>query len=135
MPKILWNKKLSVDIKEFDDDHKRLVDMLNELFDAITVGKADNVVPKILLDLIAYTKGHFKKEEKAFIKYGYPQYEEHKKIHDDFVKQLDDFKEKFRSGSIPIGIPIFNMLLSWVSEHIMKVDKAYTEYLKNAGME
>ena len=135
MPKILWNKKLSVNISEFDEDHKKLVDMLNELYDAIAVGKADNVVPTILLDLIDYTKVHFKREERAFVKYNYPQYEEHKKIHDDFVKQLEDFKVQFRNGTIPVGIPIFNMLLAWVSEHIMKEDKTYTEYLKNAGME
>jgi len=134
MPRILWNKNLSVHVSVFDEDHKRLIDLLNQLYDAIVIGQVDDVVPSILLELVDYTKVHFKKEERAFEKYNYPQLEEHKKIHSDFVKQLDEFVGLFKSGKASVGIPVFNMLFSWVQDHIMKVDKGYSEFLNNAGL-
>ena len=134
MPKIEWSSKLSVNISVFDDDHQKLVDLLNKLYEAIVMGQVDSVVPMVLLELVDYTKVHFKKEEAAFEKYGYPSFEEHKKVHDDFVKYLDDFVEQYKSGTASVGIPVFNMLFAWVQDHIMKADKAYTEFLTNAGM-
>ena len=83
-----WDDSFSVKVKEIDAQHKRLVDMLNELYDAMRQGKGKEVLGKIIGGLIEYTDVHFKTEEKYFDKFGYPETEAHKKEHSDFVQKV-----------------------------------------------
>ena len=40
MAMFAWNKKYSVNIREIDDEHKRLIIMVGQLHDAMRHGKA-----------------------------------------------------------------------------------------------
>ena len=64
MALIQWNNDLSVNVKEIDTQHQNLIRMINELFDAMKVGKGTEVLGKIFLQLTNYTKTHFQTEEK-----------------------------------------------------------------------
>jgi len=134
MPKVVWFSGFSVKIESFDNEHKGLIDMLNTLYDAITIGKDNNVLPNILQELMVYTETHFKNEERAFERYNYPKYVEHKKEHDDFIKQLEDFYEKFSEGKASLSVDVFNMVHEWVKNHMMQSDKEYSGFLYNAGV-
>ena len=134
MPKIVWFSGFSVKIEQFDDEHKRLVQLLNNLYDAMPLGVANKILPTILHELVNYTKTHFKNEEAAFEKYNYPDAEAHKKEHDAFGKKLDRFYKSFNEGSVTLSEDVFNMLHEWVKDHIMQSDKAYTRFLNEAGM-
>jgi len=50
-----WSSELSVDFEEIDNDHKRLVEMLNFLSDAVTHAKEDAAIGQLLDDLLGYT--------------------------------------------------------------------------------
>lgn len=52
--------------------HKKLVSMVNEMYQAMSQGKGNDVVGKVLNDLIAYTRTHFAAEEKLMQTNGYP---------------------------------------------------------------
>jgi len=54
-----WNDAYSVGVEEIDNQHKGLVNNLNELFDAMSIGKANDVLGKILDQLIRYAQIHF----------------------------------------------------------------------------
>lgn len=79
MALITWNENYSVKVKQFDDQHKKLIDMINELHDAMKVGKGKDVMEKILAGLIQYTVTHFANEERLMKQHNYPDYEQHKK--------------------------------------------------------
>ena len=61
MALINWNESLSVNVKEIDLQHKKLIDMNNELNEAMKLGKGKDALGKIVNGLISYTATHFKK--------------------------------------------------------------------------
>lgn len=73
-----WDDLGSVNIERIDNQHKKLVSYLNELFEAMRAGKGNEVLEKILNALLSYTNTHFASEEKLTQTHGYPGYLFHK---------------------------------------------------------
>ena len=135
MPLMAWNDKMSVGIPSIDDQHKKLVGMLNDLFDAVQAGKGKDVLGKILDNLIEYTKSHFGYEEKLFAQHGYPETEPHKKEHADLAHQVLDVQKKYHSGATAtLSMEVMNFLKNWLIKHIQGSDKKYGPYLASKGV-
>lgn len=132
---ISWSDNLSVGIRAFDQHHQHLVELINNLHDAMATGKGSGILGKILTELADYTVYHFKAEEALFHKHGYPGYDEHKKNHDDLTNQVLDFKAKFEAGEMVISIEIMKFLTDWLTNHILGADKAYVPFLKSKGID
>ncbi|MGZ6208055.1 MAG: bacteriohemerythrin, partial [Syntrophales bacterium] len=62
MALITWTDALSVNIKETDTQHRRLIDLINKLHDSMKVGKGNDVLGPILSDPVKYTVSHFSTE-------------------------------------------------------------------------
>ena len=139
MPLIEWNNDLSVNIPIIDDQHKKLISYLNDLYSHMKVGKGREIIGEMLNKLIEYTKFHFKTEEDFFNKFNYPEKEEHEKEHNFFIEKIstiyNDFSNAKLSDSITslttATIKTFNFLYQWVSNHIMQTDKKYESFLKD----
>ena len=71
MPLMQWNEKMSVGVSTFDNEHKKLIDLVNALHDGIQANRTPDVLGKVLDGLISYTATHFKHEEEFFAKSGY----------------------------------------------------------------
>ncbi len=131
---INWSEELSVGIESIDNQHKKLVNMINALNEALVEGKARDVLVKIFNGLVVYTDKHFKYEEALFAQHGYQDAAEHKAQHDALVKQVLELKSKLDDGNFMIGVEVMAFLKEWLTEHIMKTDKAYTVHLTGAGV-
>lgn len=131
---INWDEKLSVNIKDIDWQHKRLVDLINTLHDAMKVGKGPDIMAKIFTELLDYTVYHFGTEEKLFQRYDYPDYAGHKKEHDDLTKQAIELKKKFDSNKLAITMDTMEFLQNWLKNHIMGTDKKYSSFLNSKGV-
>jgi hemerythrin len=130
-----WNEKMSVGVAVIDDEHKKLVAMLNDLYDGVQAGKGAAALGKVLDGLIAYTAAHFKHEEEFFAKTGYPAAAAHKKEHDDLTKQVLDVQAKYKSGvSGTLSLEVMNFLKTWLIKHIQGSDKAYGPHLNSKGI-
>lgn len=134
MALFVWDEKYSVNVAEFNGHHKRLIDLINELGDAMSSGKGREVLGKILDSLAEYTKMHFQAEEKLMIAKGYKGYDEHKKEHDRFVAQVVDLKGKLAVGSLSVTLETMNFLKKWLTGHIMGIDKKYTAFFNEKGI-
>ena len=135
MPLITWTEKLSVGVKILDDDHKKLVAMINSLFDGISSGTGKEVLGPTLDELVSYTKTHFVHEEDFFAKSHYPAAAEHKKEHDDLTKQVLKVQEKFKAGAATIlTLELMNFLKSWLVTHIQGADMKYKQHLNANGI-
>jgi hemerythrin-like metal-binding protein len=128
-----WSDSLSVGVKASDDDHKKLIDMLNRLYEGMKNGQGKEVVGKVLHDLIRYTKFHFAREEEFFAKTGYPALE-HKREHAELVKQAEELQSRHKSGECALSIATLDFLKDWLIIHIQGTDKKYTEHLTAAGI-
>jgi len=134
MALITWSDTLSVKVKQFDDQHKKLVDMVNQLFDAMKTGKGSQVMGDILKQLIAYTQTHFAAEERLLKQYAYPDFEAHKKEHNALVMQVLDLQKQFQEGKPVLTQNIMTFLRDWLSRHIQGDDKKYGIFLNGKGV-
>lgn len=130
-----WNEKMSVGVSMFDTEHKKLIDLVNELHDGIQAGKAPDSLAKVLAGLITYTATHFKHEEEFFAKTGYPASADHKKEHDDLTKQVLDIQAKVAAGATGmLSLEVLAFLKKWLINHIQGSDKKYGPHLNAKGI-
>jgi hemerythrin len=134
MALMTWNNGLSVNIKEIDVQHKKLIELINQLHGAMGEGKGKEASGKILSDLIYYTVSHFTYEEKLFKQYGYSEYEAHRKEHEDLTSQVKDFKSQFDKGTLGLTLKLMTFLKDWLNKHILGTDKKYVAFLNSKGV-
>ncbi len=129
-----WKDSFSVSVADIDKQHHKLVDMLNELHDAMQQGKGADALEQILNNMAEYTVVHFKDEEALMKKYGYPRYEEHKALHDAFVEKVAGFQEQLKQKKILLSLSVSSFLRDWLQEHILKVDMDYSQFFQDKGV-
>ncbi|MBF0458179.1 MAG: hemerythrin family protein [Nitrospirae bacterium] len=134
MPLITWNDSLSVYIKEFDDHHKKIVKLLNALYNAVLIKKGGSVIEPVIGELIDYTRYHFAAEEKVMQRHSFPWFHGHKLEHDELTAQVLEFQKKFKEGKAMVDLSLLNFLKDWLTKHIMGTDKKYTVFLKEKGV-
>jgi len=134
MALVEWSDTYVVNVREVDNQHKRLVTLVNELHDAVQTGKAKEVMGKVLGDLVNYTVYHFATEERFFDIYNYPDSESHKKQHTDLIEQITTLQKKYESGEKSITIDVMNYLHDWLHNHIVGSDKLFGPFLNSKGI-
>ncbi len=133
MALISWNKLYSVKISKFDEQHKELIRLINELHDAMMQSKTQEVMSNILLRLSDYTIFHFSDEEKLMEEYSYPDYLRHKSSHLELISQVKGIIKKHDDG-ILINTEVMHFLKHWLSNHILVEDKEYGSFFNSNGI-
>ncbi len=133
-PLIEWSKKYSVDVQEIDEQHKKLIEIINDLFAAFKKGKARLILREILDKMMQYADYHFKTEEELLNQCHYAELEKHKKQHDEFIKKVNKFYNDYKGGKISVTYDVINFLRDWILQHIKKSDKNYMQCMKDAGI-
>ena len=131
---VTWSDDLNVGIQEIDEQHKVLISLLNELNEAIQQGCGKEVRIEVLNKLIEYTRTHFTVEESLMRILGYSKYEEHKQEHENLISQVLAFREKFMNEPNVSSYDLLFFLKQWLSNHIMKADKAYEKHFVKMGV-
>lgn len=130
---IEWSRSYSVSVDTMDQEHQRLVDLINELYSAMCSGHGKSAVSSVLDNLIEYTKTHFAHEEKLMQKTNYPDYEAQKKAHEALVSQVMDAKQKLADGTV-LSQEVMSFLKSWLINHIQGMDQKYGEHMNKNGV-
>lgn len=137
MVRIEWNEGLATGVELIDEQHKMLLDKLNDISEAIENQTGVNAITKTLDFMMDYTDFHFGTEEKTMEKTKYPRIEYHKKMHKEFVDTLksmtQDFQEDGATERLAESVNIF--LFDWLVVHIKGVDGALGKWLNENGHE
>jgi hemerythrin len=135
MPLLTWNERMSVGVATLDQDHQKLVSMLNDLHDQIYAGHGVESVGKTLDGLIAYTAGHFANEERFFAQTNYPAAAAHHKEHADLTQQVLAVRHKYMEGATEaLSMEVLSFLKDWLLHHIQGSDKKYSSHLNANGI-
>jgi hemerythrin-like metal-binding protein len=130
-----WNENLKTGIDSIDAQHRKLVDMLNQLYDGFQKGLGRKVVGIVLDGLISYTSTHFKFEEDIFDRTGYAETPQHKKEHAALVDKVLKVQESFRTDpNAALSEEVMVFLRNWLTNHIMGTDKRYVPHMKSKGI-
>jgi hemerythrin-like metal-binding protein len=116
-----------------DADHKRLVELSNDLVKTVTESRSRDEVGKALSGLIAYTAEHFAREEEIWQKNGLPSFEEHKQIHAELVAKVLAYEADFKAGKSEIGDDLLSFVRSWLVDHVFQTDKVAVLKIRKAG--
>lgn len=120
-----WTPDLELGIKVIDDQHKRIIDYINELDQANQTGNMEQT-NHALEGLLDYTITHFEFEEELQAKAEYPFLKAHQRVHEIFMKRVAGFRERADKGE-NVTPELLSMLKIWLSSHIKGDDKDYAE--------
>jgi hemerythrin len=131
----LWKPEYSADIVEIDNQHKKIIEMLNMLYSAFMNKEHNQKVGSIIKQLEEYTIYHFSTEEKYFFLYDYENRQEHISAHENFKQKVGTFREEFEKNNSVLTFTIINFLKDWLNKHILVEDKKYCKCFKENGVE
>ena len=129
-----WGPNFCIGIKEIDDQHKVLVDIINKLYAAFGSNNNKKEIRKNLKELVDYTVYHFGNEEKYFKEFDYKDTQQHVQQHHKFVEKIKNFANEFENGDATVSLDIINFLKDWLINHILKIDSRYVSFLKEHGI-
>lgn len=129
-----WKEGYQTGIAKIDAQHRKLVDYLNELYDAMKAGKGKDALEHTFKGLLDYTRTHFAAEEGLMKLYRYPDYEAHRDVHAKLAVHVQKLYQQFQAGTIGSPIQITNFLKDWLNKHIMGTDQKYVPHLKSKGL-
>ncbi|MFZ5981389.1 MAG: bacteriohemerythrin [Candidatus Zixiibacteriota bacterium] len=129
MSLINWDENFSIHNEKIDNQHKRLIAIINQLHDAIVNGNAKDVLGNIISDLYDYAKVHFSSEEALFEKYNYSKIEEHKKSHRILCLSVERYQDMFYKNKLSVN-EFANFMANWLIDHLMVEDREFGQTLK-----
>jgi len=128
---VVWENKYATGIELIDGQHKQLVELTNELYLACFAGEEalSTVFKDAMSKMVEYVRFHFTAELKLLHEINYPDYHNHKKMHDDLVHDILDAAKDFNEGKRFVPNNFVNTLKDWVFGHIAVYDKIYAAYI------
>ena len=133
--KVHWENSYSIGIKSIDIQHKKLFELVNKLFELEDNANVKEEIREILYAFSDYTVVHFKDEEAYMASIGYPQLQEHKKIHEHIIEGLSQIIHTPASLNI-IKTKMRVLAKRILIEHIVEEDHKIALYAKsNTGSE
>ncbi len=129
-----WNDSYSVKVAQCDRQHQKLFEIINQLANAMRIGKGRETVDQTLNEMLEYTQTHFRDEEELLEKTNYPQLAAHQEMHRRFVAKVKSLQNLAKSGKTASSMQVLNLAREWLVNHIQKADKQYSAHLNAAGI-
>jgi hemerythrin-like metal-binding protein len=132
MTVINWGQLFVLGFGDIDDQHHRMIDLINEFDDAMRAGRNQDVLASIFHDLTHYTVHHFAFEEQLMDEYRIRSAPAHKAEHELLKANLAAFHTKIESGSAT-GDAFMALLRAWLGDHTLSTDQTLTRELLAVG--
>jgi hemerythrin len=131
-----WTEDLAVGVSTIDSQHKELFKRINNLVAAIKQHRCKEEIDGTLKFLDEYARFHFTEEEKRMQEAGYGGLEEHRKHHAVYLRNISELKEqaslpRVQGASYDLSATTNQVVVDWIVDHIMKIDKKFGEYMRS----
>lgn len=130
MAKFIWTDQLNVGIEVIDQQHRRIVEYINQLDDARSNNYSREEIGFLVNEFVDYTISHFGFEESLQEEAGYPFLKAHQKVHELFTKRVADFQTRYNNGE-DVTKGLNSLLVTWLFNHIKRDDNDYVETVKS----
>lgn len=132
---VAWKDELSVGINSIDDDHKKLLTLINNLETAVHYPTGEAFERQALQELVNYTKYHFEREEQMMLDTNYSDYEPHKRQHEEMINKVDEFMKAYEKDRDATIEEMTDFLKAWLLNHIAGTDQLYSPHLKSHNIQ
>jgi hemerythrin len=123
MALIQWQKEYEIGIPELDNQHKKIIKIVNRAMGLQFSQQKQREIEEILDDLQKYIRDHFKAEEEYMLKHQCPGYAEQRREHNQFIERFFNAQTEYYKDGRVTSINIFNFIWDWFSQHILVMDK------------
>jgi hemerythrin-like metal-binding protein len=120
-----WTSKYSVGIPDIDEQHQKLVGMVNALYKAMRNGQGQAILSPLFEALVTYTEQHFSYEENLMRRSGYAMIAAHIEEHRALTRKARELREKFLAGRLTITLEVMTFLKEWLQKHILGSDAVF----------
>ncbi len=134
MALVAWEDDYSVKVRRFDEQHKKLMEIVNKLHDAMRDNKGPKIQADMLTTLAAYTQAHFSDEERLMRHHFFPGFVPHKKAHDRLVAEVRNFQRQAETDECAITQGVMIFLRDWLVQHIREEDAKYASFMNARGI-
>jgi hemerythrin len=132
MSVVAWDSALHLGFADIDDQHHRLIDLINEFDDAVRADPAGTVPASVIHDLLHYAIHHFSFEETLMDTHQLSSSEAHKQEHRQLLTQMRTIQADIDAGAAHAG-ELLVPLRTWLTEHLQHADAVLVEQLKTKG--
>ena len=126
----IWKDSFSIGIDEIDQQHRLLLEYLNECHMQVFAGKSSEIDHSLIDGLKAYADTHFQFEESLMLDKGYPKLGHQKKQHKYYKSKIAEFESAYAGGNERIARSVLVFLRDWFLDHILEQDKGVVSYVK-----
>jgi methyl-accepting chemotaxis protein len=129
-----WDSSLVTGNDQIDEQHKTLINAINELLIACSEGKGRSELEATMLFLSDYTTKHFSDEEQLQEKYGYPDYLNHHVMHEKFKMTVLQLSRELSAEGATVALvgKVNSEIGGWLLNHIKKQDVKVAAHIRAA---
>lgn len=121
-----WKKQYSVGDEAIDAQHRQVLGIINDLHVAIENGREYDELKAFLDRLVVYTMTHFQHEEQKMRACRFPDFDNHKALHDAMRRRTEALRENV---TLVTGRDLLRFVKEWWIQHIQSEDQCYAPYL------
>ena len=133
-----WSEEMSVGVPEIDKQHRKMISIINKVFNALPYVADIEVIKEAINELLQYASIHFATEEKYMTECNYKELDAHVMEHKTYIQTINKFNLELDNGErtvLDIALELNNFLIGWWSTHIMDTDKKYSTAIKEHSPE
>jgi len=128
-----WNDSFLTGIGEIDEQHRRLVALIDEFYGTMQTTAPQAAMVRLLRGVLEYTRTHFATEEGWMRKYSYPGLDAQIAQHAHFVEKVQNITDRFIRGELVLSLELTGFLRDWLSQHILGTDQEMGQFLIARG--
>jgi len=131
---IEFDNNLLTHVEEIDKHNMKLVELLNNTYKLLKEGKKEEAIEFFKKELLVYVEYLLSEEEKFMEKIGYPELDQHKKLHEVFRREIYNLIPHVENGDPKAFKEALALAWGWLYSHIAKTDKKFGIYAKEKGL-
>ena len=128
---IKWRDSYNIDIESMDMQHKKIIELVNKLYNVIRNDASDNSIVQILEEMTKYAEKHLQEEEVLLKTNNYPDLTTHLAMHQLYRDRLNTLLQDLKKGNGTAVMDTYSFLRQWWTQHIMTEDKKYGVFFKS----
>ena len=129
-----WETDYSVNVKVLDEQHKKLVEFMNNLYENLLKGISAEQIETSFNEIMALASEHFSTEERYFQQYAYPGAEEHIQHHREIVADIEEIRSNHKQDIVAQGFQLLDLMEDWLIVHMNTMDKKYSFWFNEHGL-
>ncbi len=131
---IIWRDEFSVGVAEMDQQHKKLLAMINRLIAEQKMLTDRKTIADLLTGMTDYADEHFRAEEFLMAEYDYDRKTEQEAQHRAFIEKAQSFSLAGNVGPNILSEALLDYLGTWLVGHILTEDMQYKKFFINKGL-